>query len=489
MQKIKVLFTSCEVAPFIKYGGLGDVAGSLPKALKKANINITICSIYTQTLHTKNYNLPVVKKLKVKFGEKTYNVKIRKGKLPQSNVDVLFFENRELLSQGTVYKGKVQDPTSKAQTKQSILLRYLFFGQCIYNYIEKINNKINIIHANDWHSAVVINLLKDSPNKRLQNIKTVYTVHNLSFLGYLNGDKFFNLIDWDIQKAYHKKSNKYRVSQAIFKNTDLITTVSPTYAKEILTKKFNPKIPEVLRQYKNKLFGVLNGIDYNVFNPSKDKFLKHNYTVKNWQQQKAKNKQLVQKLYKLEVNPDIPIIGMAARITNQKGYEILIPALKKFKKNNIQFVNIGNGMKELENELLRLNKKYPKNIGIINKFSVEIAQKIYAGADMFIVPSLFEPCGLTQMIAFKYGTIPIVRKTGGLKDTVIDYSKNGNGFVFRKYDTKSLLWAVLRASKLYKNYPDMWTKLVNKGMRQDFSWNESAKKYIQLYKKILKKNG
>jgi len=487
MKKIIIAFAAAEAAPFIKEGGLGDVAGALPKALENNTIDTTLLLPFVPGVVEKGFHLKKSKILKVPFAGKTFNVQLLTSFIPKSKVPVYFFQNNDFLSRGKVYQGKVKQLAKDGKKfidGYDIIIRYLFWGEAIKQFLLTSQKKFTIYHANDWHSGVVINLIKDDP--RLNHIKTFFTIHNMAARGFLK-EEHLPYITWNLAKAYDKKRKYYHIIRAIFNNTDAITTVSPQYAKEILTIRYNKFILESLLQNRKKLSGILNGIDYDLFNPATDKKIPYNYSIKNWPDGKLKNKLFVQKLYNIKQNPSLPLIGMPARIFEQKGFSILIPILHQITSLGAQFVCVGDGDIKFEKRLALAAKKDKQSIGFFGEFSVEIAQQIYAGADMVLAPSSFEPCGLTQLIAFAYGAVPIVRATGGLKDTVIDYAQKGNGFSFTPYSEKILLQTIKRAVTLYKTNPKAWDTLVAKIMKQNFSWSVSARKYIALYKNILKK--
>jgi len=315
--------------------------------------------------------------------------------------------------------------------------------------------------------------------------KTLFTIHNLANQGVWNAKEIFDFlgVNENLHPNLKKRDlrNNFNIIQQAILSSDLITTVSPTYAKEILTKEHGCSLESFLQKRKKDLFGIINGIDIIFFNSETDPKIKFNYSIKNLEN-KTKNKIELQKILGLPVNPQLPLFGLISRLTYQKGINLIIETIPQLVGMNCQLVVLGLGQKEYEEQLTEAGRKYPKNISSQIKFDASLAQKIYAGSDLFLMPSLFEPCGLGQMISMRYGTIPIVRAIGGLKDTV-NYK---TGFIFEKYQAKKLLETIKKSLKIYQNKKD-WRQMQINAMKQDFSWQKSAKEYLKLYKKIMKK--
>jgi starch synthase len=447
--KLKILIAAAEVAPLAKVGGLGDVVGALPKALNKLNLDARIIMPFYGIVDKNKYKIKLIKQ-NIKIG--TESVNLWQTNLPDSTVPVYLIEH-------ILFKNKEIYSTTVADGQKDIE-KFVFFSQAILESIKAINFIPNIIHLNDWHVAAVAALLKTNykNDPLLKPTGTLYTIHNLANQGVT-------------------KTKNYMAEGIL--NGDLINTVSQTYAKEILTKEYGAGLEKKLTSRKNDLYGILNGIDTDFFNPMTDNLISQKYSLKNLDK-KINNKLALQKQLGLPADKSLALIGLVTRFVGQKGIELIT---EKFSKLNCQFVFLGTGEKKYEDALLNLTKKYPNNFKAIIKFDEKLAHKIYAGSDIFLVPSRFEPCGLTQMIAMRYGAVPVVRETGGLKDTVSDRV----GFTFKKFNPAEFYKILERALTVYYHKPKAWRQLQINDMKQNFSWDKSAKEYLQLYKKLLKR--
>lgn len=474
-KNINILFISAECAPFAKIGGLADVVGALPKALAKhQNINLNIClPLYKHLTHLKKKE-NFIGLLRV---DQNQSVKIYKIPLPLSNIGVYLFFNKKYLSNRNIYL----NPHTHTHSSNSNQDRFGFFNLAIIEFIKKIKPATNIVHCHDWHAGLIPYFIKQE--KKLKHIRSIFTIHNIANQGIwlkTNAQK--------LNINFPKDKNKYiNFIETGIRYTDFITTVSPTYAKEILTKKYGYNLTPLLNKRKNKLVGILNGIDNDEFNPVTDKKIFYNYNIKKISTKKL-NKTKLQKLSDLPVEPKKLVLGAVTRLYEQKGMDWLAEIMPHLQNLKIQIILLGTGDKLLEKKFKLLEKKYPKTLRAYIDFNIKLAQQIYAGSDAFLVPSRFEPCGLTQMIAMRYGTIPIVRATGGLKDSVTPYKKDkktirGTGFLFIDENSTALLRGIERATKIYHNN-NIWKQLQKNCMQQNFSWETSAKKYISLYKKL-----
>jgi len=439
---MKVLFCSSEVVPYAKTGGLADVAGSLPVYLKKLKIDIRVC-------------LPKYSCVKEK-GQKA---------LMAGVVPVHFIENDAYFKREQLYGTKAGDFPDNLE-------RFSFFSKAVLELLKKENFKPDVIHCNDWQTALIPVYLKaiykDDPF--YSGIKTVFTIHNMAYQGVFAKDEYPKLgLGWEYFNIegfeFYDKVN-FMKAGLIF--SDFITTVSPTYAKEIQTPEFGCKLEGVLSKRKENLAGILNGIDYDEWNP--------NFSSP---QGKVKNKLALQKERGLPQKADVPLLGVVGRLAHQKGFDLLAEKIDKICAMDVQFVLLGTGDQAIENVLQGIAKKHPKNTSISLKFDAVLAKKIYASSDLLLMPSRYEPCGLGQLISLRYGTIPVVRKTGGLADTITDE----NGFVFENSDSNELLEAIKKALAVYKN-KKAWSAMVKKAMEYDFSWGNSAKEYVKLYKRV-----
>jgi len=464
-KKLKIAFLSAECAPFSKVGGLADVVGSLPPALQKLGVLPVLFLITHSGVDLKKIKAKKVDDCVVDFAGKVEVINIYKTKLSNSNVLVYFLSNKHF-DKEEVYGGGLK--------------KFLLYSLAAPEVMETIKFKPDIIHLHDHQVAMVPNILKSVyDNVWFDDTKTIFTIHNLNYQGKQNPTILKN-IDSNIDKLANvvddiKDGDINFMAQGIL-SADAITTVSPTYAKEILTKEHGANLEKVLKKRKRKLSGILNGLDIKQFDPANDNLITQKYSVKTLDK-KNKNKLALQKKAKLPQNEKIPLVGFVSRLVYQKGIELISEDLVK--NLDCQFVILGTGEKRYEDYLKKLSEKYPKKISPQIKFDLKTAQQIYAGSDIFLVPSRYEPCGLTQMIAMCYGSVPIVRTTGGLKDTV----NKKIGFTFKKFDSKELKKVLDKAIDIYNKKPRQWRRLQINGMKQDFSWDKSAEKYIELYRK------
>jgi starch synthase len=459
-KKIKVFQVATECTPLAKVGGLGDVVPSLSKALFELGVDVSI--FLPKYSFLKNF----------KFFDSFYfrreKINVYYDFLEGTKIKIFLFEEKKFLKKHKIYEGPALFSIKK----------FLLFSLLVFEFLKKFPFP-KIVHCHDWHTAILPLILK---SKETKNTRSVLTIHNLSHQGKWQEKEILNFLNLEkkIKSLEKKDKNRdFNILQQGILNADIITTVSPTYSKEILTKDFGMSLENDLKKRKKDLFGILNGIDTEVLDPEKDPYLKRNYSTKNFER-KTENKIDLQKILKLKVDQKIPVFSFIGRLDFQKGIPLLINALPFFKKLNSQVVILGKGEKKFEEILKEISKKY-SNVSIQIKFDSILAQKIYGGADFILMPSLFEPCGLVQMIAQRYGTIPIARKTGGLSDTIED---GKTGFLFEKYNTFEFLKAVKRGIFAF-NDKSTWKKMVKRAMKKDFSWKKSAKKYLSLYKKLI----
>lgn len=436
-KKLKVLLVASECAPLVKVGGLGDVVGSLPEPLRQIGVDARVCLPKYKFIDSKKLGLKKIFE-KAVMGEK---VVVWQG------LNIYFLENDKHFGTNDVYFSKSAFVDSVGEIQ-----RFLFFSKAVSEIFKNKDVwKSDIIHCNDWHTAIIPSLFKS------QNIptKTILTIHNLANQG------------GDILK------------QGIL-NADLITTVSKKYSKEILTKEFGCGLERQLLKQKKDIFGIVNAIDIDFFNPKTDKNIKSNYSSRSLSKKNINKLDLQGKLG-LRKNEKAILFGVVSRLTSQKGIDLIIEAIPELVGLGCQFVLLGIGEDELEEKLISLSKKYPLNVSTNIKFDAVLAQQIYAGSDVFLMPSKFEPCGLGQMIAQRYGNLPLVRETGGLADTVKD---NKTGFVFKAFSKEVFLEKALQTIKAFKN-KKKWNNMQKTAMSKDFSWKKSAKEYLAVYKKVL----
>ena len=501
--KIRVLFLSAEVAPLAKVGGLGDVAGSLPPALKKLGADIRICMPLYGSIDRKKYK---IKKVETQdpASQRYMGYKIWETRLPGSD-DIVYLIEHEFFNNPDVYWGKHRRIKTKFFRGSADIIRFTLFTEMALAAAEAINFKPDIIHANDWHTSLASGLLhkKKGKSDHFKNTKVLYTIHNLANQGVADPEivEFCGLKKDRLCIREDLKNGDLNFMVQGILTSDIITTVSPTYAREILTAEHGAGLEKLLRRRRNDIIGIVNGIDTKFFNPSSDKFIPANYGLKS-AGSKKKNKLALQKKLGLPVDGGKALISIVSRLVFQKGLDLIDD--KMIEKLKMQFVILGTGQREIERQLLMLAKKYPQKLKVLLKFDEALAHLIYAGSDIFLMPSRFEPCGLGQMIAMRYGTVPVVRATGGLKDTVKNFqfpitnfqsnpkSKIQNpkfistGFVFNKHTPAELLNKLQQALDIFYDHRDVWRRLQVNGMKADFSWNKPAREYSDLYRKMIK---
>ena len=466
---MKVLFAVWELDPFIKVGGLGDVARSLPKALGDAGVDIRVIIPFYKALKFGYSKKKSIEKFKVKYAGIVQNVELYQTTHPSIKKPVYLLLNRKYL-----------DVPKFPDT-------YAFFNLAIVTmFKEKVFDwQPDIIHCNDLHTCLIPLLVKEHNLP----IKTMLTIHNLAYQGKtsldildkigLTKDKC-QVVQWEIQ------SRQINFLLEGIVHSDIVTTVSPEYAKEILTEKYGEGLEDIIRGKEGRVFGVLNGIDDYWRTKLHLRHVKFPYTDRSensWEKSKSQNKAFLQKKLGLTVDSSIPLFAFIGRMDPaQKGIDVLHKMLRNIDIEKYEFVILGRGNVDWEERFLWLDTFYSKNIDCKFVFDETLANQIYAAADFIVVPSKFEPCGLIQMIAMSYGTIPIAHKTGGLVDSI----KPGfNGFLFEEYDAKALEIAVLKAADIWKNQKEKYKEMVKNALSTDFSWTKSAKEYIRLYEKLL----
>ena len=460
--------TTAELAPFAKVGGLGDVVSSLPLAIKKLGVDVRVIMPLYGSIDRKKYKLKkIYSDLEIPSGRVLLKINIWQAFLPESKVIVYFIDAPDYFTYDDVY---AHGDNSE---------RFLFFSYASLFCLPAIKFQPDIIHCHDSHTALIPDMLKVSDFEYLQNIKTLYTIHNFRYQGKTRP---LSLSTGNLHKNSLKVLTKdasdgdinFMVQGVL--NADLVNTVSKTYAKEITTSAYGASLEKIIRKRKDDLYGIINGIDMDFFNPSKDKHISENYSYKSINK-KIKNKLALQKRLGLNEDKDKAVVGLVSRLAWQKGIELITD---DFANLNCQFVFLGTGDKKYEKHLIKFAKNNPKQISAQIKFEVKLAQEIYAGADIFLMPSRFEPCGLGQMIAMRYGTVPVARATGGLVDTI----NKKNGFLFKNVDSEEFYKCLENALDVYYNKKDKWRKMQINGMKADFSWDRSAKEYLRIYRKL-----
>ena len=480
---MRIMFASAEVAPFSKVGGLADVVGSLPKVLEKMGHEIAIFTPLHGFIDEKKFGIREIEnsKLTINYSYGEYYFRLKTAKLPGTNINVFFLDNSKYFAPFKEVYPRCIDTRYEHE-------RFIAFSHAVIEYAKLLNFKPDIIHSNDWHTAMIPVYMKvnykDDPF--FSKTKNVFSIHNLAYQGQWFDDLlYFAQIDhkyvWNCWGLEHFGMLNWM--KGAINYSDKIIVVSPNYAREIKTYEGGNGLDWTLNHNSHKLVGILNGVDYDVFNPETDKSITKNYDV-NHIGYKAENKKEILKEFGLEYNPEKPLIAIISRLVEQKGFDLIGPVCERLKQLEAQFVVLGTGAYKYE-DMFRYLSGTSSNIRAKIEFGAHLSHKIYAGSDMFLMPSAFEPCGLGQLIALKYGSIPIVRATGGLDDTITGYPlENSDGFKFWNYDSYAMLDCINYALGVYRD-KETWKALVQSAMKKDFSWNKSAKKYVEEYKSIL----
>lgn len=476
---MKVLFVTSEAAPFVKTGGLGDVAGSLPPALKRKGVDIRVImplygcipQEYKEQMHYLNHIY-----IDMAWRKQYCGV----FELEHDGTTFYFVDNLFYFNSSKPY-GYIHEDCEK----------FLFFSKAVISLLPTLEFRPDVIHCNDWQAGGVPVFMDTCLNNPFyREIKTLMTIHNLRFQGrwdfkgikdvmgisdyYFTSDKL----------EYHKDANILKGGM-VYANK--ISTVSETYAHEITTPEYGEGLDGLLRARQNDLRGIVNGISYDTWNPETDNKIFHNYNKNNAWEQKKINKLRLQEQCNLPVDENKFVIGIVSRLTDQKGFDLVSYVLDTLCSENTQIILLGTGDEKYENLFRHYAWKYPDKISSNIYFSDDLSHKIYAGADVFLMPSRFEPCGLSQLISMHYGTLPIVRETGGLKDTVQPYNEytgEGTGFSFGNYSAHDMLYVIHYAMDIFYNHRDAWNKMMYNAMNEDYSWNRSAAKYIELYQSM-----
>ena len=472
----KILFVTSEVYPFIKTGGLGDVAYALPKELNRTGYETrVICPLYKDIPQSYKDTMEKVCDFSVPVGWRSQYCGLYRTEL--DGTVFYFLDNEFYFLRGGAY-GYYDDGE-----------RFAFFNRAVLEAILMMEDfNPDILHINDWHTGMIPLLMKHFYYGTKAYCKTLLTIHNLKFQGIYPKQTLTELLGLDDGYFTEDKVKYYdciSFMKAAIVFSDYVTTVSPTYALEIQNDFFGEGLNGVLSAHNYKLRGVLNGLDYEINDPKNDSKIFANYT---WSKPENKviNKTELQKELGLAVDPDMPVIGIVSRMTSQKGFDLVIAMMDEIMQEKVQLVLLGTGDSKYEDVFRYYALRYPERVSANLMFSDELARKIYAASDLFLMPSLFEPCGLGQLIALRYGAVPLVRETGGLKDTITpydEYKNKGNGFSFTNFNAHDMMNVIRYALKVYRD-KDAWRKLMKRGMRSDFSWEIAAKNYMEIYDQL-----
>ncbi|MEK6680524.1 MAG: glycogen synthase GlgA [Nitrospirota bacterium] len=481
---MNILFVSSEVEPFSKTGGLADVSAALPKALERLGHKIYIITPKYKAVDEKKFDLVATgQHIEVPVSNKKASGEILQASLG-NNISVYFIKKDEYYFRDYLYSTPEGDYLDNAE-------RFAFFSRGAIEAAKALDISPDIIHCNDWQTGLIPLFLKThyKDDQYFDKTKTILTIHNLGYQGQfwaldihlLNlGMEYFTP---QTLEFYGKIS--FLKAGIVF--SDAVTTVSKKYREEIQTPEYGCGFEGLLKERAEKIYGIINGIDYDEWDPAKDNLIVKNYSIKDIKGKKDCKADL-QKAFNLPLSPETPLIGMISRLSSQKGWDIFEEAVDDLIKLDIQFTILGTGDEKYHHLVKNLAKKYPDKISAMITFDNTLSHKIEAGADMLLMPSKYEPCGLNQMISLRYGTVPIVHATGGLDDVIRDYDlkkEKGNGFKFTEYTPTELIKCIKRAIKLYKSRA-RWDKLIIIGMKEDHSWEKSAEEYDGLYKKVLK---
>lgn len=475
----RILMVAAEGLPFIKSGGLADVIGSLPQALSNKGHEVrVVLPLYR----------PIAEKYHQDFQlEAQYSVSIAYHEVPVNiwssmvkDVKFYFVEHKGYFERDNMY-GYMDDGE-----------RFAYFQKAVIEMLNQLNYFPEIMHSHDWHTGMIPAMCKEghSFDERYRNIRHVYTIHNLAYQGNFGVEMLDSCLGLDY-RIYDNGNVRYDGGISFMKSgilyADKVTTVSPTYSQEILTPQYGEHLEMVLNIRKYDLWGITNGIDIESWNPMTDPQVPYNFNKVNVKKAKALNKEALQKELGLTVDPDVMLVGGVSRLTWQKGFYLMMEKLSEICQMPIQLAVLGSGEASIEEKMAQLEAGNRGKIAFYKGYNDSLAHRIYAACDMFLMPSLFEPCGISQLISMRYGTLPLVRETGGLKDTVTPYNefdKTGNGFSFTNYNSDEMIQVMYNAISVYYDRPEDWKTLVRNAMDTDVSWDHSADTYCQLYSQL-----
>jgi starch synthase len=480
---MKIAFVSSEAVPFVKTGGLADVSGVLPKALNNLGCEVKVYIPKYSDIDENQFGLQYrrdIGEIPIKVAENNRVIKLYQCKLPDSNVIIIFIDCPYYFHRDTIYTNDVDEDE-----------RFILFCKGVLEAIRIEKWAPDIIHCNDWQTGLIPLYIKDNykGDNLFSKTKTLFSIHNIGYQGRFPKS---SILKADVNEIYYFREGPVEIENTFsFLKTglwfaDIITTVSETYSREILTPEYGSGLENVLILRRDSLYGILNGVDYTTWDPAKDFYLPFYYSSQDLSG-KLKNKKYLLNYFNLNFDEHIPLIGIVSRLSGQKGFDIFEEALSELIKFEAQWIIIGNGEEKYEDLFRSLTNNFPDKVASYIGFNNKLSHLVEAGSDMFLMPSRYEPCGLTQIYSLKYGTVPIVRKTGGLADTVQDWDElnfqgfdSGNGFSFYDYSVNALYSTVKRGLDTFPN-KYTWNKIQQNGMNKDFSWDKSARKYVQLY--------
>ncbi len=472
---MKVCFIAAEAAPFVKVGGLGDVIGSLPKSLRELGVDARVILPLYSSIDRERFGLKYKAYQFVDLGWRHSYCGIFETEV--DGVPCYFVDNEQYFNRDSIY-GQFDDGE-----------RFAFFSKAALEILPALDFKPDVVNVNDWHTAlsvIYLDVLKSREAEFYKDMKSVLSIHNIEFQGKFNPYEMGNL--FGLENKYFDAliyNGDLNLLKGAIQLADRVNTVSETYAREILDPYFSYGLDKILNVEQGKLRGILNGIDVDKFNPKTDPMIPVNYDLKTFED-KVQNKLAFQKEMDLEVNADIPLIGMVTRLTHQKGIDLILQASEDILRTGAQLVILGTGDAHYESALRSLEHYRHDRVRSILLFSNEMSAKIYAASDLFLMPSKTEPCGLSQLISMRYGTVPVVHRVGGLRDTVIPFTGvEGNGFTFESFQAGDMMDAIYRAVTCFYQSPDEWKQIIKNNLQKDVSWEQSAKKYLDLYHEVV----
>ncbi len=476
---LKILFMTAEMVPFAKTGGVSEVAYALPRALHALGHDVRVAMPRYGRIDPSKFGLrPLLSNLAIPIDDHSEPVSILTTEV-DGDLPVYFIDSQKYFGRENLY-GYPDDGE-----------RFVFYSRSATEMLKALEWKPDIIHLNDWHTAIVANWLKTiyKEDPFFRNVSSVYTIHNLAYQGIF-GWRILEIAGVEEYNFMYPHIDEFPNVVALMAHgilfADTISTVSETYAREILTPEYGEKLHTLLDDRKGRVHGILNGVDYQTMNPTTDPYLPQKYGMESLDK-KVANKLAFQKEANLPVDANVPLLASISRLTSQKGFDILGEVIDGLMDLPLQLVIMGTGDQYYHEMLSRIARRHPSKVAVFLTFNTALAQRIYGASDLFLMPSRFEPCGSSQMIAMRYGSVPIVHSTGGLADTVRDFdprSREGNGFTFEKYSGMMLFSSIVRALETYK-YRDSWRGLMEAGMRADYSWSATARKYLDLYQNTL----
>lgn len=483
-QSLEILLATPEAIPFAKTGGLADVAGTLPKFLKALGCEIRLIMPYYRMV--RNSGLPhqyLGQEIEVMLGEERLKADLYLGHL-HPEIPVYFIGREEFFDREYLYSTPKGDYFDNAE-------RFIFFSKAILSFCQQQKFAPDIIHHHEWQTGLISAYLKSvyQNDPMLSHTATVFTIHNIAYQGLFKKEKFG--LTGLPKEMYNPEGIEFweRINfmKAGIVYADIINTVSQKYSEEIQTPEYGYGLEGILKKRRGSLFGILNGVDYQDWDPSHDPYLIAQYHLKDLTGKKKCKNDLLKEFHLPSSLEELPLLGMISRLADQKGFDLLIEIMEELFNLEIGFVLLGTGEQKYHDLFTQIAHRYPQKAGIRIAYDDRLAHKIEAGADLFLMPSRYEPCGLNQIYSLKYGTIPIVRATGGLDDTITHYNpvtRQGNGFKFSRYEAKEFLNTIKMAIQYYYQ-PDHWKQLIQNAMTSDFSWERSAESYLQLYQKAL----